>query len=358
MGAKTRFFTLLAGVQAFFPTNGYSYDNDACSFDRASFYRGDCFCAEIAVDALYLKPCLNEDSPFVAKVTGSSSGESSSQKVKYQFVCPEWEFGVRGTVALPKAYRTFDFSASYTWIEFKTDAKEDLGTDANLAATRVHPFVVGESGVQFFNAAEADLSGKYQALDLIFSYSCPFAICHSISPFAGVQCVSYRQAMDTTYLGQLGGSARTVEADWKSRFQGAGLIAGTDYRYALCEGFSLIARASGSLLAGEFSVKDKQIVTIENNSGINQSTLYRFDDDKCCRIVPGWDVRVGAAYEVDLCGCELSLRAGYEVIGLCNLATQRGYFSELEDGNIAGSDKTEKGLLVMHGAFAGFDVKF
>lgn len=358
MGAKTRFFTLLAGVQAFFPSAGYSYSNDACSFDRASFYRGDCFCGEVAVDALYLKPCLDDNTPFVAKVTGSPSSESDPMRVKYHFLCPDWEFGVRGTVALPKAYRTFDFSLSYTWIQFKTDGKEDLGEDANLAATSAHPYVVGESGVQFFNAAEADLDGKYQALDLVFSYSCPFAICHSITPFAGVQGVSYRQEMDTAYLGSLGGSARSVEVDWKSKFQGAGLIMGTDYRCALCEGFSLIARASGSLLAGEFSIKDKQTVTIENNSGINQSTLYRFDDEKCCRIVPGWDVRVGAAYEVDFCGCEFSIRAGYEVIGLYNLATQRGYFSELEDANIAGSEKTDRGLLLLHGAFAGFDVKF
>lgn len=357
MDAKTRFFALLAGVNAFLPSAAYSYSDDACYFDRPVFSSRECFCGDLSVDALYLKPCMNDDLHYTAKVRGSPSSESDPMKVKYQFLCPDWEWGVRATAGTKNCYRNFDFAVSYTWIQFKSDEKREEA-DPVFAATRAHPYVVEATGVQFFNALEAELEGTYRAVDLLLSYSCPFAICHSITPFAGAQGVSFRQKLDVLYAGNLGGSPRTLEGDWHSKFEGAGLILGTDYSCALCEGLSLIARVSGSLLAGEFSVKDKETVIVQNNSGISGSTVYRFDEEKCCRLVPGWDARIGASYEVDLCGCVLAVRAGYEALALYNLSAPRRFFSEAADGNVAGSQKVDAGLLLFHGAFAGLDVKF
>ncbi|WP_143406465.1 Lpg1974 family pore-forming outer membrane protein [Estrella lausannensis] len=324
----------------------------------------DCCSFDVGVDFLYWKPCV-DDLDYAAKVHGITSDIDNPLHVDYKSVCPEWEPGFRITLGKAQAWKSFDLSFSYTWLNSDDSQSTHAGNGERIAAVGLHPYLVtgNEATNSFYDIAKGKWELNYQTFDILLSHSFKCGSCHTISPFFGVEIVKLDQKWKTGYEYQNEqGPFEVAGSKWKSDYKGAGLKLGTDYSYALCEGLSLFARASGTIAIGDATTTNQQVAyefTITEGQPILGDEHYiDFKDDDCCHVVPGYHLQLGLQYEDDTCGCEYKLRLGYEMVNWYNLQNPRRWFENTEEGNIAQSTQSNTTTLGFHGLLAGIEVKF
>lgn len=94
----------------------------------------------------------------------------------------------------------------------------------------------------------------------------------------------------------------------KNNFRGVGTRIGVDTQFFLGRHFSLYAGASGALLWGNFSVREKETVTPATTTGFHDNTVHVH------RMIPNVDVDLGIAYETNFNAHRnhLCIKVGYE----------------------------------------------
>lgn len=328
----------------------------------------DCRPFNVGLDLLYWKPCV-DDLDFAAKLSGESSSLDNPLQVRYMSICPDWEPGLRVTLSRERAWQGFDLSLSYTLLKTADARSSHAGNGERIAPVLPHPLLTAEGGdAGSFNAfARGKWHTGYQTFDILFSYRCPLAFCQRITPFFGVELLNMDQEIKAKYIGLENGLNYITLVKWDSAYRGAGLKIGTDYSYTFCEGLSLFARASGSLLIGDAHTVNKQAVLPEDESGVIVEDAFQVDfkDRDCCRVVPGGHLKAGLQYEGVSCGCFYTLRIGYEMVAWANMQNPRRWFEydfgspeDTFEGLDMVSTQTNTTLIGFHGLFAGIDCRF
>lgn len=334
-----------------------------------TFSENRCLCPYgFSAELLYWKPCV-DDLDFVAKVSGSLDSSISPRHVSYKSICPEWEPGIRLTLNRERAWRSFDCSLEYTWMH--TDDARSVSTSNGelLAPVLPHPLMTAEGGdaASFSSFARGKWKSGYQTFDLLFSYSCPLASCHKITPFFGIEVLKLDEKIEARYVGEENGLNYITEMKWDCDYRGAGLKVGTDYSCSLCDGLSLFARASSSLIIGDAKASNLQTMLPENDSGaiIEDAFWLQFKDGDCCHIIPGGHFRVGLQYDNECCGVLYSFKIGYEAVALCNVQNPRRWFefnfgspSDELEGLDEISAQSNTTTLAFHGLFTGLEFRF
>jgi len=327
--------------------------NDPCKTDCCSF--------DVGVDVLYWKPCV-DDLDFSATVAGVVDDIDNPLEVRYNSVCPEWEPGFRITLKKENAWKNFDLSFTYTWLNSDDSESSNADNGERIAAVNLHPYLVSQNGApnNFFDHAKGKWELNYQTFDILLSYPFRCGSCHTIAPFFGVEIVKLDQEWEVKYEYQANtGPFEVGLVDWESDYRGAGLKLGTDYNYLLCDGLSLFARASGTIAIGDADTRNRQAEFLQASDGsISQENYIEFKDDDCCHVVPGCHLQLGLQYEDETCGCEYKLRLGYEMVKWYNLQNPRRWFEADNGGNIAQTTQSNTTTLGFHGLLAGFEVKF
>lgn len=336
-----------------------------------------CCSFEVGIDTLYWKPCV-DDLDFAAKVTGVVSDVDNPLHVQYKSVCPDWEPGFRITLKKPGAWKRFDLSFAYTWINAEDAERTTAGNGERIVPVGLHPNIIRlttNQGAQdgIFHFARGKWELNYQTFDILLSTAIRCGSCHTITPFFGVEVVKLDQEFDVKYRSN---SELVVEEepipfqgfayiDWESDYRGAGLKLGTDYNYVLCDAISLFARASGTIAIGDASTHNRQrfVGIDEEGTIVFTERFHNFKDDDCCHVVPGYHLQLGLQYEGSTCGCEYKLRLGYETVQWCNLQNPRrwfesGQFGDTAEGNIAQSTQSNTTTFGFHGIMTGVEVKF
>lgn len=324
----------------------------------------DCCSFDVGIDVLYWKPCV-DDLDFAAKVQGEVANIDNPLEVRYQSVCPEWEPGYRILLKKENAWKCFDLSLSYTWLNSDDAERSHAGNGERIAAVSLHPYLVDEvdTNNNFFDFARGKWELTYQTFDILLSYPFRCGSCHTVSPFFGVEVAKFDQEWNAKYEFTPTGTAPISVvslAEWDSDYRGAGLKLGTDYNFLLCEGLSLFARASGTILIGDAKTHNEQATYFVDTNGVIQSSpnYIEFKDDDCCHVVPGCHLQLGLQYEDNTCGCEYKVRFGYEVVKWYNLQNPRRWFEADDDGQIAHSTQSNTTTLGFHGLLAGFEINF
>ena len=329
--------------------------NTTCATDCCSF--------DVGVDFLYWKPCV-DDLDFAAKVEGVIDDVDNPLHVNYQSVCPEWEPGYRIFLKKENAWKCFNLSLSYTWLNSDDAERSHAGNGERIAAVGLHPFLVEDfdTNDNFFDFGRGKWELTYQTFDILLSYPFRCGSCHTISPFFGVEIVKFDQEWDSRYEFTPTGSApisSVATVEWSSDYKGAGLKIGTDYNYLLCDGLSLFARASGTIAIGDADTHNRQsFYRVDTSGNIQNADYIDFKDDDCCHVVPGCHLQLGLQYEDNTCGCEYKLRFGYEVVKWYNLQNPRRWFEGEDNGNIAQSTHSNTTTLGFHGLLAGLEFNF
>ncbi|CRX38638.1 Lpg1974 family pore-forming outer membrane protein [Estrella lausannensis] len=322
----------------------------------------DCWSFDVGVDFLYWKPCV-DDLDYSATVSGEVGNIDNALEVRYNSVCPDWEPGFRITLKKESAWKSFDLSFSYTWLDAGDSQSSHGGNGERIAAVGLHPFLVDEnSPTGFYDLGKGKWELSYQTFDVLLSYPFRCGSCHTITPFFGVEVAKLDQEWKAAYEYQAStGPAEVAALKWESDYRGAGLKLGTDYNYLLCDGLSLFARASGTILIGDADTTNRQSAFEINADGtiVPETANYiEFKDDDCCHVVPGCHLQLGLQYEDETCGCEYKLRLGYEMVKWYNLQNPRRWFEATDGGNIAQSTHSNTTTLGFHGLLAGVEFKF
>lgn len=320
-----------------------------------------CWSFDVGVDVLYWKPCV-DDLDYAATVTGVINDVDNPLEVHYKSVCPDWEPGFRITLGKENAWKCFDLSFSYTWLESKDSESSHASNGERIAPVGLHPYLVDQSNVSnnFFNFGKGKWELTYQTFDILLSYPFRCGSCHTIAPFFGVEIVKFDQEWKAGYEFQANTGPNEVGVvKWESDYKGAGLKLGTDYNYMLCDGLSIFARASGTILIGDADTTNHQAeFEVSTDGSISNPNYIEFKDDDCCHVVPGCHLQLGLQYEDETCGCEYKLRFGYEVVKWYNLQNPRRWFEATDGGNIAQSTHSNTTTLGFHGLLAGVEFKF
>lgn len=320
----------------------------------------------VGVDFLYWKPCVDDlDYAAAFRTETGTAPPSTSFDLHYKSVCPDWEPGVRVRIGIPGCWRGFDVSASYTYLKSSDSNSTEPGIAESILATAAHPGISGlVPNGGFFTEARAKWELKYNAFDVLFHSPFRCNPCHLINPFFGIEGIWLNQNFDARY--EVLSVTDIVNADWESDYFGIGLKAGVDYTYTICDGLSLFARGSASLLTGDSDSKGFHAYNNLNTAGtLIGFTDLEYHDDDCCHIVPGYHIQAGFNYEGNSCGCEYNFRIGYEFLEWHNVSNYRRFFSTEElvnaaegNANAAYSTQTNTSNLGFHGLFAGFDFEF
>lgn len=347
-----------------------------------------CFDFDVRVDALYWKPCV-DDLDFGAVVSGNIVDVDNPQIVRYKSICPEWEPGFRIDLRKENAWKCFGLNFAYTW--FRSDDSQSANADngERIAATLVPPTFVNFKNFgfptqdTFFDKAKGKWELEYQTFDILLSYALGLGSCHTLTPFFGVQVVKLDQEIKGKYQDTLIGtfeegpltelSSTTIDSKWKSNYTGAGLKLGTDYSYALCGSFKLFASAAASLVIGDSDTSSEFHFNQLVLNGSPRDDYMHVKDDDCCHILPGCHLQLGLAYEGSSCGCDWTLRAGYEFVAWTNVSTYRRFQESAEiaqpgglsprqitggEGQLAQSNPVNTGTIGFHGFTTGISVAF
>jgi len=319
--------------------------NDCCSFD---FF----------ADFIYWKPCV-DDLDFAAVRSGVANDFDNPQELRYKSICPDWEPGFRLGIRKEDAWKCFDLDFEYTWLDVSDSQHTHAGNGEDILAVGLHPTIVNNF-TGLFDSARGKYSLNYQTFEILFAYPFRCGSCHTIAPFFGVEIAKFDQSFDVRYeFTPASGTTNIATIDWDSNYRGAGLELGTDYKFLLCEGFSLFARATGTILIGDANTTNDQADYDVSSTGVKSNEYYtNFKDGDCCHVVPGIHLQLGFQYEDESCGCEYKLRVGYEMLNWWNLQNPRRWFTDDYPANFAQSTHSNTTTLGFHGLLVGFEVKY
>jgi len=184
----------------------------------------------------YLYWIAQEDSLYYAQ---SGSGNGHLQKVK-----PQWDSGSRIGTGLNFPKEGYDLIFTWTW--FSTDASSKKG--GSLLSMWARPDSPATTTSHF---AKGKWDLDIQLFDLEWGRSSWFGGHFSLRPFFGVRALFLQQNLKNHYAyDTIPAVIGKVHA--ASDFQGSGMRAGAETRFAFAYGFSIYGNASGSLLYGRF----------------------------------------------------------------------------------------------------------
>jgi hypothetical protein len=182
-----------------------------------------------------------------------------------------------------------------------------------LFATQTHPGTVELVGLAF-----ADASLSYNVFDLEVGRRAALGDAWTVRPFGGLRFARIGQNFDVLYDG---GDANHDLVSSRLKFDGGGVRAGGQVDWALLEHWGLYGRAAGSLLVGDYSVRQTEF----NNGGVTPLTNV---GESFRKITPVAELAFGVAYRRE----HLRLSVGYEITNWFNLVDTPSFVSDVHQG--------------------------
>lgn len=357
------------------PNPARANDCNACDPCGSSNSCSDsCFSGiEIAADFLYWKPCVDDLTigARVSELFTDSITSFNSRDIDYKNICPSWEPGFRITAGKDDVWCGMRISASYTWMNFDDSASISLcsGIDDGWVETPlIHPYISGRLTGTPKQYVRGEWDSTYQNWDVLLSFELCGNRCHSFSPFFGVSGLILDQSIRVdSYVDacvRRDNTPLSAHMRWENDYFGVGFKFGSDYTYQLCDGFSIFAMASGTIVSGSADNKFNR-----NNqwtyAANGVETRLDFEDDACCQVIPGYHLKLGINYESEMCGCESNIRLGWEYVAWHNISNPRrfdevgafdGDVTKYADGSYSSQANTT--TIGFHGLLVGMDFAF
>ena len=182
-----------------------------------------------------------------------------------------------------------------------------------LFATLTHPGTIEQ-----VDTATATSGVNFDVIDLEIGKSFTMGECFWLRLFGGGRFASIDQSLNAFYNG---GDATFAEVHSPIEFDGGGVRVGGEGRWKFNWGLSLFARASGSLLFGDF----RSSLLQTNNSGATTDVSVVDDFQK---IVPVLEMGVGVAWQYR----NLQISAGYEIANWFGLVDSPDFVDDVHQG--------------------------
>jgi len=360
---KTAAFSASALLATLAPINASAYN---CATPDCDCYCDPCDFSgiTIGVDWLFWKPCYDDhEFAYVRCVEGVQ------ETFDYQCVKADAESGFRLSLAKPNIYCGWTLSGSYSWLNSKNKRTiNTLGTfttDIGLQS----PLIAGEiiSNTTTF-AAPADALGDqaigafdvaYQTFDILLSAEVLHCNpCHHLIPYFGFNGLFLNQDYSVTVNGLnsvSGGNVITIESAWKEDTFAFGLKVGSEYSYNIADCYRIFSDFSAALLVSDDSGTSTQTLLNADGTTVSQ---FVYQDDTCSLFIPGYHLKLGAAYDSCWCGTDFSVHVGYELVQWHNIQAPRVWPGNNLSGQTALSTSPSVATIGYHGIFAGLDLTF
>jgi len=244
----------------------------------------------IGLEALYVAP-NGSDFLYALQMQQDSNNNSIGRSLG---VDSDYQFGYHIDVAYAMPGDGPDISLGYTRLD-TNDSESKAGVSGSLFGNILggpQAFLSSPSG----SIARAKTDYDYIDVDLLLGKEFVLQNRYHFHPFAGVRYADFesRDRAAYTYNGSLVGTAEI-----RNEVNGVGPRAGLDAAMEISNGFSLVARAAGSLVYGNFDWK--LIVSNPGNASnaagdafTAQSQNVRNSDEHI--VVPETDYRLGVNY--------------------------------------------------------------
>jgi hypothetical protein len=375
-------FALFMSVFLYADDYGDGCETD-CEEDREDFCEDPCRgcgrCLFVGAEFLYMKPCVEQDEcAFVADKFEADcpDGEYHGSFKSWDF---DWRPGVRAFAGLCDLFCCLDLWASYTYLNF-TSSKGFKRPEEDSAALFCPIFASQPLFNCDFDHLHTHNRIRFQELDILLSKPCCIPCCHTVIPFAGLDCVIFDQHAraygkgSTCCKGRKGycykEASTSSRVKQKSHFSGAGIKMGLTYLYDCCECLRLYSKFSGSLLYGHEHDHLRQSVKSRDENDLRKNEESKKDCEhisrlrtrgSSCLFTPGISLGVGLQYSgyvnncCNPCGCPwpITIYLGYEFNEWFNLWQFRK-----RDVADCGTTSPSRGSIGFHGAHAGFLLTF
>lgn len=226
----------------------------------------------------------------------------------------------------------WEVGAWYTYFHAGTQQSADRPDGGTLFATLTHP-----GNIEQVDTAQADSGLTYQVLDVEIGR--PFHVCESctLRAFGGGRFAWIDQSLNAYYDG---GDANHAYVHSPVDFRGAGLRVGGEGTWNMNWGFSLFARASGSLVVGDFKTR----LTEANDGGATVNTDVSDDFEK---MVPVTEIGIGVGWQYRT----LWVRCSFEMSNWFGMVDSPDFADDVHQGKLTHrtSDPNLEGLAVQAG---------
>ncbi len=298
---------------------------------------------DLFVSGDYLYWTAREDGLNYAH-TGKGSGTATIPAIQngnfdghLKKVTPGWESAYRVGLGLNFPRSGFDLVG--IWTHFDSHAKHSVhSAEGTLFPVWAHPDAAATANA---TSAQGKWNLELSTIDIECGKSSWFGGDFSLRPFFGIRWLWIDQTLRNHYT-YATSPAVTGRLRSASDFEGGGIRAGADLRYAFGAGFSLGAVASGALLYGEtgthFRLKEGEtlIASAKDHPLEGMTTLQT-------SLTLGWDGHFCSDR------CHLELHIGWEQNIYFDANRMNHYLSFIGQGNYF----QEKGNLYLQGLIAG-----
>ena len=286
-------------------------NHEACVFADAPHGENACgpyggFFAE--AEFLYLKPYRRSLDFVIVSPNRNNDPEGSIQSDPWH---SRAAFRVGAGYRLPED--NWDVGFFYTYLHDDSGAGLTNRAGGQLFTTQTHP-----GTVEFANRATADATLSYNVYDLEISRSTDVSQHLSIRPFGGLRFADINQNFSVLYDGA---DANRDIVGSRIKFDGGGLRAGGQADWKVLDHISLYGRGAGSLMVGDFNVRQSEF----NNNGTTPLTNV---NESFRKIVPVLEMGVGVAYHTE----HFRLSVGYEVTNWFNLVDTPNFVNDVHQG--------------------------
>lgn len=278
---------------------------------------------------LYLKPRRrSQDFAIIDPINqGAEVPEGSVESL-------EWDrrsaYRVGAGYATPSGW---DLGVNYTYFHTNDSRSLVAPEGGTLLATMTRPGIVDE-----VNAATASSSLDYDVVDIELGATVLRTSNATFRMFGGSRLAWIDQKLTANYDGN---TAVQSNVDMPLLFDGYGPRLGGQSNLHLGGGLALFARASGSLLVGDFRTR----ITETNSAG---ATLIADIGEKYEKVVPVTELGLGISWQFR----SLRLSLGYEVVNWFGLVESRDFVDDWHEARMS----TRTSNLSLDGFF--FNVAF
>lgn len=294
-------------------------------------------------DWLFWKPCI---SSIDAAATVTQNG--SDKKVKYHNLDTDWHNGFRVALSLPDCFRKWSLSINYSRVHF-SNSEDQLFNNYDANSGIVSPLILPRNGDStLWKLAREELDFLYQDWNLL-AY---FRICnqrHTLLPYLGLSGLYITQEIE----GKFNATDRFKETKWSLDYSGIGLRSGARYSYTICDGFSLYADGSVTLVEGANDISFTQ-TSIEDGL----EAIVTINEDDCNHQTYGHRLAAGVFYRGCICSWSYRVHLGYEMINWYKLPNPRLFFDGTGGHKYARSTSKQTTDLAFHGMILGCSVMF
>jgi hypothetical protein len=274
----------------------------------------DCDPGGIFVDAeyLYLKP-RRDTLDFAILGPGTTGVPTGTVQAL------EWQYqsGVRAGGGYRLGGDGWEVGSYFTYLHSSAGQTVTRPANSTLFATLTHPGMIEQ-----VDTASATSSVNFRVVDAELARRWNMCDSLSMKVFGGGRFAWIDQGLDAFYDGR---DARMARVSSPIEFDGGGIRVGGEGRWVTpWWGLSLFARASGSLLLGDFTTS--VLETNNNGARVNANVSYNFQ-----KIVPVLDLGVGVTWQYR----NLHVSAGYEMSNWFGLVDSPDFVDDLHQGKMA-----------------------